>query len=173
VQKNIFVQSDVAIWESTMGPNRRENRDEILGRLLPKIFGIVGEKGKKVQGYSGRTAQLGVDVTLTGSYLGANRLMLSVYGPVKIGVGTMKVFSAHVTDLPSFGDPSFFRNCNGCVGLMSWRRGAWEEAIMADAATSRPISDAFLSRIFELPQIPQIPSYVLLEQEVCDGETEV
>jgi hypothetical protein len=59
-----------------MDPNvRRENRDEILGRLLPKIFGIV-------QGHSGRTAQLGLDVTLTGSYLGANRLMLSVYGPM-------------------------------------------------------------------------------------------
>jgi len=132
----------MAIWESTMKPNaQRENRDKILGRLLPKIFGIVFEKGKETHGYSGRTAQLGADVTLTGSYLGANRLMLSVYGPDKSGVGTMKVFSAHVTDLPSCGDPSFYRNCDGCCALLSWRRGPWEDAIMADAATSRPISD--------------------------------
>jgi hypothetical protein len=46
--------------------------------------------------------------------------MLDVYGPVKVGVGTMKVFSAHVTDLPSFGDPNFLR--------MRWLRRSYELA---------------------------------------------
>jgi hypothetical protein len=140
--------------------------------LLPKIFGIVFEKGKETHGYSGRTAQLGADVTLTGSYLGANRLVLSVYGPVKSGVGTMKVFSAHVTDLPSCGDPSFYCNCDGCCALLSWRRGPWEDAIMADAATSRPISDVFLSRIFELPRGAADTELVSVEAG-DDGETKV
>jgi hypothetical protein len=132
-----------------MKPNvQRESRDEALGRLLPKIFGIVHERGEKIQEFSGRSAQLGGDITLTGGYLGANRLLLSVYAPVKVGVGIMKVLSAHVTDLPAFGDPSFYRNCDGCVGLLSWRRGGWEDVIMADAATPRPISDVFLRGLF-------------------------
>jgi hypothetical protein len=59
-----------------------------------------------------------------------------------------KVFSAHVIDLPSLGDPKFYHFGNGHVGLMSWRRGVWEDAVMAHAATPLSLSETFLRGVF-------------------------
>jgi len=33
--------------------------------------------------------------------------------------------------MPQYFDPSFYRHCEGCVGIMSWRRGGWENAMAA------------------------------------------
>ncbi len=127
--------------------SKNRNRDEVLGRLLPQIFGIVGKKGHNLEGYPGCSAQLDGELTLTGSHFGPDRIMLSVYWPVKSSI--MKVFSAHVTDLPSSGDPNFYRFCNGCVGLLSWRRGGWEDAVMVHPALPLSLSETFLRGVFQ------------------------
>jgi hypothetical protein len=75
--------------------------------------------------------------------MGANRVMLSAYWPVKLKI--TKVFSAHVTDLPSAVDQKFYRYYGGQFGLLSWRRGEWEDVIIADAAVPRTPSEAISS----------------------------
>jgi hypothetical protein len=71
--------------------------------------------------------------------------MLSVYSPS--GEKMLKVFSAHVTDKPSLGDPAFNRYAGGSVGVMSWRRGEWEDAILNHAAQARSPSELLSSGV--------------------------
>jgi len=126
--------------------SKTKNRDAVLAQLLPKSFGTICQRGQKIDGFPGSSVQLDGDHILTGSHLGPDRIMLSVYSPVNSR--TMKVFSAHVTDSPAQGDPNFYRNWNGCVGLMSWRRGAWEDTIMANDAAPLSLSEVFLIGLF-------------------------
>src|SRR6266436_106547 len=105
------------------------HREEVIARLLPKIFGIISERGYPSRDHLGCSAELSGELVLTGCMLGTDRIALSVYWPVKSQI--MKVFSAHVISTSSRGDPNFYRHWNGHLGLMSWRRGAWEDAVMA------------------------------------------
>jgi hypothetical protein len=132
--------------EGFIATGKRKSRDEVLAHLLPKIFGIICDRGGKIDGFSSSSAQLIGDVVLTGRQLGPNRIVLSVYSPVKSR--TMKVFSAHVTDTPAYGDPKFYRYYGGSVGLLSWRRGEWEQVIMLDVAAPRSLSEAFVMGLF-------------------------
>ena len=134
---------------------KRKSRDEVLAHLLPKISGIICDRGGKMDGFSGSSAQLIGDVVLIGSQLSPNRIVFSVYSPVKSR--TMKVFSAHVTNTPAYGDPKFYRYYEGSVGLLSWRRGEWEEVIMLDVAAPRSLSEAFVMGLF--PMLPHYPSH--------------
>jgi hypothetical protein len=78
-------------------------------------------------------------VELSACYLAPNRIMLSAYSPVH---GRMvKVFSAHVTERPELGDPTFYRYVGGSVSLLSWRRGEWELEVMANSAQARAAAD--------------------------------
>jgi hypothetical protein len=62
------------------------------------------------------------------SRIDSDRFAVSVYALVR-GC-QQKVLSARVTSKPQFFDPSFYKNCEGCVGVMSWRRGEWENVIL-------------------------------------------
>jgi hypothetical protein len=126
--------------------SRVRRRNDVLKSILPKIFGIISEKGQSLEGFPGCAARLDGELTLTGSHFGPDLIMLSVYWPVKSSI--TKVFSAHVTDLPSSGDPNFYRFCNGCVGLLSWRRGEWEDAVMGHPASPLSLSETFLRGVF-------------------------
>jgi hypothetical protein len=117
------------------------NRNEVLKHILPKIFGIISERGQWLEAYPGCSASLDGGLTLSGGHLGADRIALSAYSPLKSQI--TKVFSAHVMDLPSSGYPNFYR-----VGVQSWRRGPWEDAVMADAATPLSLSETFLRGVF-------------------------
>jgi hypothetical protein len=122
------------------------NRDKVLSYLLPKIFGIIFEKGHSLEDYPGCSARLDGELTLTGCHLGPHRVVLSAYWPLNSQI--TKVFSAHVIELPNSGDPNFYRFWNGHVGVMSWRRGAWEDTVMANAATSLSLFETFLRGVF-------------------------
>ena len=129
------------------------SRNQVLKHLLPKIFGIISERGQRLEAYPGCSASLDGELTLSGCHLGADRIMLSAYCPLKFQI--TKVFSAHVTDLPNLGDPNFYRFWDGHVGLMSWRRGVWEDAVMDHAARPLSLSEAFLRGIFRTEnQVP-------------------
>ena len=122
------------------------SRDEVLKYLLPKYFGIICEQGLRLEGDFSCAARLDGELTLTGCHLGPNRIVLSAYWPLKSQL--KKVFSAHVIDSPDWGDPNFYHFLNGHVGLMSWRRGTWEDAVMTHAAPALSIAEAFQRGIF-------------------------
>jgi hypothetical protein len=135
------------ISQPTLAPiSQVRGRNEVLKHLLPKIFGIICEKGQCFEDFPGCSVRLDGEVTLTGCHLGPNCIVLSAYWPLKSQM--TKVFSAHVIDLPSSGDPNFYRFWNGHVGVMSWRRGAWEDTVMANAATPLSLSETFLRGVF-------------------------
>ena len=73
--------------------------------------------------------------------------MLSIYYPVSRS-DVMKVFSAQVSSVPQFGDIAFYQYWDNHVGILSWRRGGWEELIMLQETASLTVSEAFARRIF-------------------------
>jgi hypothetical protein len=122
---------------------RPARRDQALRELVPKMLGIILAEGGKLRELGGWSVRLSTGLELSASGLGPNRIMLSVYSPSADRV--QKVFSAHVTDVPSLVDPAFYRYADGSVGLMSWRRGEWETAVLTHPAQARPASELLSS----------------------------
>jgi hypothetical protein len=128
-------------------------RDKVLRLLLPKTFGLFWRRGQVVvNGYPVCSVQLQRDIVLSVSPLLPHRMMLSVYAPVN--AKRMKVLSAHVTNMPMYMDPDFYRNCDGCVCILSWRRGKWEDVIMADPASTLSIPQFFSGELFAIENRP-------------------
>jgi hypothetical protein len=124
------------------GPvSKIRNRDAVLEIILPKFFGILGVKGSKLPGFGACSVQLTDDIVLSASGIGVERVMLSAYDVLNSEI--TKVFSAHVNDCPDGFDPGFFRYQGGRVAILSWRRGRWEDVVMAD-----PTSNGFLCGSF-------------------------
>jgi hypothetical protein len=118
--------------------SRRGKREDTLLQLVPKTLGILWKDGHS----SSRVAVLPKGVELSACYLAPNRVMLSAYSPVH---GRMvKVFSAHVTERPELGDPTFYRYVSSSVGLLSWKRGEWEVEVMAHAAQAKTAAGLLL-----------------------------
>ena len=117
------------------------NRDTVLGAVIPKILGVLCAKGSKLHGFGGCSVQLTDDIVLLANRLGRERVMLSVYDVVNSEIA--KVFSAHVNDDPGGFDRAFFRYQGGRAAILSWRRGTWEDVVMVDSSSSRPILDVF------------------------------
>jgi hypothetical protein len=133
--------------QPTLAPiSQIRSRNDVLKHLVPKIFGIICEKGQGLADFPGCSATLDGELTLSGCHLGPDRIVLSAYWPLKSQM--TKVFSAHVIDLPRSGDPNFYRFWSGHVGLMSWRRGAWEDVVMAHAARPLSLPETFLRGVF-------------------------
>ena len=113
------------------------NRDHVIRHLMPKIFAIIQDRGRPNAGHLGMAAPVNDELTLSAYALDSYRVALSVYWPVKGEL--LKVFSAYVMRDPRFGgDPGFYRYMDGQVGVMSWRRGQWEDLIAADATGGGP-----------------------------------
>lgn len=112
------------------------NRDHVIRQLLPKIFAIIKERGRLGAGHLGLAAPVNEELTLAAYAIDPYRVALSVYWPVKGEL--LKVFSAYVVRDPGLrGDPNFYRYWDGQVGVMSWRRGQWEDLIAADVTGNR------------------------------------
>lgn len=114
------------------------NRNEVLKCLLPKIFGIISERGERLRAYPGCSANLDGELTLSGSNLDTDRIALSAYWPLKSQI--TKVFSVQVWNSPNSEDPGFR------VGVLSWRRGPWEDAVMAHGAMPLSLYETFRRR---------------------------
>lgn len=120
------------------------NRDHVIRQLMPKIFAIIRDRGRPNVGHLGLAAPVNSELTLSAYAIDPYRVALSVYWPVKGEL--LKVFSAYVMRDPRLGgDPGFYRYMDGQVGVMSWRRGQWEDLIAADA-TLNPASDISISK---------------------------
>jgi hypothetical protein len=119
------------------------DRNSVLGLLVPKILGIVCVRGQKLHGFGVCSVRLNDTIVLSASRMDAHRLMASVYDGPEPDI--IKVLSLHLTDFPSATDPNFYRYRGGSVGILGWRRGKWEDAIMSDRAASLSISEALSS----------------------------
>jgi hypothetical protein len=71
--------------------------------------------------------------------------MLSAYHGA--GEQIVKVFSAHVNGCPIKFDPELFRYHSGRIAILSWRRGIWEDVVMADATTTTAMSPPYAVRL--------------------------
>ena len=115
------------MMQALLEVSKLRSRDQVLDLIIPKILGLLG---------CPRTAApTGVKVTVNGSielYLrqfADNGFALSVYAPTAKSL-VDKVFSAHLVPFPPSGaDPAFFCYQRGRCGVMSWKRGTWEDAI--------------------------------------------
>jgi hypothetical protein len=119
----------VRIDNERLAVSKLRDRDFVLRTFLPCALWILKKRAKEEAGYPGLSVRLPGDVVLCRSPLAAYRFALSVYGLVK--GAQKKVFSAQVTNRPDIVDAGFFRNCEGHVAIMSWRRGDWEDLILA------------------------------------------
>lgn len=117
------------------------DRDAVLGAIVPKILRILCAKGSKLHGFGGMSVQLTDELVLSASPLGSERIMLSAYHGA--GEQIAKVFSAHVNGCPIKFDPQLFRYHSGRIAILSWRRGIWEDVVMADPTASGPGDDTF------------------------------
>lgn len=127
-----------------------KNREESLRTLMPKFLGIINEEGAKRpdSDFGGVSAVIrgDVEVILNGLPIGADRIVISAYSPVRSRL--TKVFSAHLINASHRADPDSNRNLDCWIGSISWRRGDWEQIIVAHPAKSVSPSEAFLCGIF-------------------------
>src|ERR1700683_952045 len=119
-------------------------RDETLGFLLPKILGILWEKGRTdaphipgdIKAIPGDVvATIDDDLGIGAAAFGAGRFYIHAYGSTDRVTWT-KLFSAHLGD-HSVVDPAHFPYWNGHCGILSWKRGPWEDKIIAQQITPR------------------------------------
>jgi hypothetical protein len=144
------MQKSCHLTESRVSEMR--DRNSALAILIPKILGILAARGQKLHELPGNSVQLNGQTELSASFIDADRIMLSAYHPT--GQRIVKVLSAHVTDTPSDGDPSFYRHQNGMVAIMGWRRGSWEDSVMAEIEKPLSIREAFASGLLRIDTRP-------------------
>jgi hypothetical protein len=114
-------------------------REKALEILLPKFLGILCECGTLDGGvgamYGKVTAHMEDDIELGGFLLGRGRFGVHAYAPTaRLRQG--KVFSAHIGSF-SVTDPRMFRYWGGHCGILSWKRGQWENRVAAHTAAPR------------------------------------
>lgn len=108
--------------------SKLRNRDLVLRMLIPCALWLLQNEGSSVDDYPGRSVRLTSDTVLCRSKMDDYRFAIGAY------VEEKKVFSAHVTNRPERFEAGFFRNCEGHVGVMSWRRGEWEDFVVERCA---------------------------------------
>jgi hypothetical protein len=119
--------------------SKKRQREKTLEILIPTFLGVLWEKGIPGSKETGSAkAWLGSQLELSASYLRPNAYMLSAWWSAP-RLDTSKVFSAHVTTDPNGADPEFFRYLGGCCGILSWKRGAWEDLLVQAGVCPRPI----------------------------------
>ncbi|MGZ5829681.1 MAG: hypothetical protein ACXWJW_14230 [Xanthobacteraceae bacterium] len=121
--------------------SKTRDRSSVLNLLVPKILGIVWEKGLPSNG-------IGISAKVNGGIglFVSNHLTLDVHAPMKSN--SKKVLSAYVSAVRVGDEPKLYRYCEGHVSIMSWHRGEWEDSIMADSAGPLSISRGFLLGLF-------------------------
>ena len=115
---------------SHLAINKIRNREVALRAFLPCALWIIKKEGIEETDYPGSSARLPGDIVLCLCQIDSRHFALSVYA---VGAGRQKkVFSAHLTNMPQAFDPNLYKNCEGCVRIISWRRGAWENVVLVE-----------------------------------------
>jgi hypothetical protein len=110
--------------------NKIRNRDLALRAFVPCALWIIKREGIEEGKYPGSSATLPGNIVLHLACIGAHHFALSIHADVK--GRRKKVFSAKVTSMPTGLDPNAYRNCEGCVRVVSWRRGEWENVVLVE-----------------------------------------
>jgi hypothetical protein len=135
----------MALTFATKTPiNKIRNRGLVLKALVPKMFGILYQKSKKIgdQPFTIYSVRFDENREVMGTLCSPHFILIDIYWPVNSV--PKKVFSARVTDLPDADEPVCTRNWTYRIGNVSWRRGEWEEAIGADGTPARSLSELYL-----------------------------
>lgn len=128
---------DKTILEVRPSISKIRGREQVIRRLLPKIFGLLRERGRPDSDYLGIAVHLPEGVTIATCEPESCVTLLSIYWLIHGRI--VKVFSADILRGADMrGDPKFYKYGNGRIRVMSWRRGRWEDMIVADAATALP-----------------------------------
>lgn len=129
--------------EARSSISKNRDRECVIRHLLSKIFSTLRERGHPDLDYLAIAVHLPEDVTIATCESDSCVTLLSVYWLIHGRI--VKVFSAHILRGADMrGDPNFYRYGNGRVRVINWRRGRWEDMIVADAATALP-SEMFFS----------------------------
>lgn len=103
------------------------DREAALSRLLPKFLGVLWDIGEPDCLPGSVVAKVSDNLEIGGSVIDEVRFEVHAY--VKVGAEKFdKVFSAQLAAVGG-GDPLFFKRWGGRCGVLSWRRGPWEDAI--------------------------------------------
>ena len=110
------------------------SRDKALDLLLPKFLWIVCSLGTPSGTGRKRGVKAIIDagLELHASPLRPYRIVASVYALTE-RAPLYKVFSVHLAVASAFVDPQFFTYQAGRCGILSWKRGIWEDRIVAAA----------------------------------------
>jgi hypothetical protein len=115
------------------------SRDEALDQILPKFLGSLWENGKKSRVPGGVKANIGQNIEVHGIAVHPNSFVLSVCVR-QSGRSAIIVFSAHLAPDASVVNPRYFPYQSGRCGILSWKRGPWEDQLAAAGAKPRSIS---------------------------------
>jgi hypothetical protein len=103
------------------------DREAALSRLLPKFLGVLWDLGEPGHLPGSVVAIVNEKLEIGGSPIDGVRFVAHAYVKVE-PQKFVKVFSAHLAPVGG-GDPMFFQRWGGRCGLLSWRRGPWEDVI--------------------------------------------
>jgi hypothetical protein len=126
--------------------NLVRSRDEALHLLFPKLLGVLWESGKADTGAGavhGKVSALLDEskIEVGGFILGRGTFAVHVYAPTARSPFA-KVFSAHLGDT-SLVDSRLFPYWGGRCSILSWKRGPWEDRIVADKAEPKTAAHLF------------------------------
>ncbi len=115
------------------------SREAALRLLIPQIIGLLWDRGMSTRSQCAGLATVRIETGLEiGGYhvapgaFGLHTYFEAVNSPIS------KVFSAHLFD-PAFKiTPG--RYLDGKCDILSWRRGNWEERVMAEQTNPRTVA---------------------------------
>ena len=118
--------------------NLIRSRDKALDYLLPQILGLLWDRGgiDPLREHAGKVVRLGNGVVIGGEYLVRGAFLVHVYDP-----NPTKVFSAHLAERAVIAPDNYSHNYHQWrCSILSWRRGDWENDIVAEQTEPRTIA---------------------------------
>ena len=136
--------------------NLIRSRDKALGCLIPQILGLIWERGgpdpHRIHGDNNPTVRLESGIVVGGYCLRPGAFGLHAYqydGTPDLrrayDGNPTKVFSVHLAERAVIAPrDEGFKYHDGRCCVLSWRRGEWENAIVAERVKPRSIAHVLL-----------------------------
>lgn len=146
--------SNVTSFPSPQRVSQIRSRDKALGILLPKLLGVLWERGEPGEIPGSTKAFIGNEIDLPGITIDGRGREIELGGGRNPGVHGAwhihayastprerwtKVFSAHIGS-QMVADPEHFPYWDGRCAVLSWKRGPWEDRIAAERGEPRTVA---------------------------------
>jgi hypothetical protein len=145
-------------------------RDDALAHLLPKIFGVVRERGGGGPFVEDAEAIVENQLHVRAQWINRNLIRASVKYRYSRAPGA-HVFSVIVAPEAALADPDKFRNHQGRCRIGKWSRGRWEDQIGSLPVKPVPVF-ALLERARRRWRMNERLAALILDQ-VGPGESEL